>query len=320
MAGKSGRERAELLNDLGVLRHAARDTVGAVALLEASLAIDPGHSVARENLESLAQENSSATAESVDAKRPTGAAALNPWVVNSLYAADAAVGLAGSDVVEVGGSIPVQMARQLGVKSWTACDLRPDEVVEDAYRAIPCDARALPLPDNSFDAAFSVCAFEHFQGVDAVLSELHRVLRPGARLFTQFAPIWSSANGHHIWIREDDRTSLTFNDAVLPPWGHLLLDEHEIRAFLTLTRGARLAHQAVEHIVRGQYVNRHTEGDFRRFVEASPFEIESYECWGGEEVPSPMLEAELRRRTSNAGELAVHGLQWVLRKRPASAG
>lgn len=46
------------------------------------------------------------------------------------------------------------------------------------------DGRALPFPDDSFDAAFSVSVLEHIPdaGDTAAIRELARVLRPGGRL------------------------------------------------------------------------------------------------------------------------------------------
>jgi arsenite methyltransferase len=43
------------------------------------------------------------------------------------------------------------------------------------------DATQLPFPDQTFDAAVSVQVLEFVHDVDAALSEIHRVLRPGGR-------------------------------------------------------------------------------------------------------------------------------------------
>jgi len=44
------------------------------------------------------------------------------------------------------------------------------------------DARELPYPDSTFDAAFLCTTLGEIPDVDAALSELRRVLRPGGRL------------------------------------------------------------------------------------------------------------------------------------------
>ena len=45
------------------------------------------------------------------------------------------------------------------------------------------DAHALPLAPAAFDKIASICALEHFEDVGAALREMHRVLKPGGRLF-----------------------------------------------------------------------------------------------------------------------------------------
>jgi SAM-dependent methyltransferase len=61
------------------------------------------------------------------------------------------------------------------------------------------NAEALELADASFNKAVSMCVIEHFEDEDAVLSEIARVLEPGA-LFVLSADSLSNPE-----IREDER-------------------------------------------------------------------------------------------------------------------
>ena len=67
------------------------------------------------------------------------------------------------------------------------------ETVRLAKQAVPemdireGDVRALPFPDNHFDGYWSIGVIEHFwDGYDAALREMRRVLKPGGYLFLTF--------------------------------------------------------------------------------------------------------------------------------------
>lgn len=51
--------------------------------------------------------------------------------------------------------------------------------------AIEASAEQLPLPDGSFDAVFSNAALHWVRNQDAMLGEVHRVLRPGGRFVAE---------------------------------------------------------------------------------------------------------------------------------------
>jgi ubiquinone/menaquinone biosynthesis C-methylase UbiE len=75
---------------------------------------------------------------------------------------------------------------QLRGQQVTAVDLRQDELDESPPGPIKvvADARALPFPDGSFDAATAFFFLMYVAPADrgAVLKEAHRVLRPGGTL------------------------------------------------------------------------------------------------------------------------------------------
>jgi SAM-dependent methyltransferase len=86
----------------------------------------------------------------------------------------------------------------------TGCDLFSEadlaacqERVAGAARLVSYDGRRIPLPDASVDVVTSRNVFEHIIHVDAMLTELDRVLAPGG-IFVLVGPNWS---GPHNAIR-----------------------------------------------------------------------------------------------------------------------
>ena len=57
------------------------------------------------------------------------------------------------------------------------------------------DGKIIPFPDSSFDHVFSSEVFEHVENLDEILSELHRVLKPGGKILITVPFVW---NEHEI--------------------------------------------------------------------------------------------------------------------------
>lgn len=85
----------------------------------------------------------------------------------------------------------------------TCVDLR-DEITPEAHEAgvtsITADACDLPLPENSIDGVWSFNCFEHIQNPEAALKEFHRIVRPGGRIYLDFAPLYNAALGLHAFL------------------------------------------------------------------------------------------------------------------------
>jgi len=170
---------AEILSDLCVLRHQRNDRAGACGLARACLELAPQHALARENL-ALIEAQPGSPAE--DRTEDPLASLLNPWVRQALDLAQREEGLSGKDVIEVGGAVPEEHARATGASSWSGFYLGAERKCAPGYEIRDADARKLPWPDQSFDVAFSSCAFEHIQELPRALKEIARVLRPGGAL------------------------------------------------------------------------------------------------------------------------------------------
>lgn len=313
-AAREGLLRAALWNDLGVLRFGRGDTQTAVACLREALRLDPTSELAAANLADLEPLASEPT-PSADAHMERGPGKASPWVREALREAVRCVGLEGRHVLEVGGAVPHELARASGAASWTACDPSISEAVRaPGYVVTPSDARALPFSDAHFDLVFSSCAFEHIHDLPRALSEIARVLRAGGHLFAQFAPIWSCAIGHHLFLESTTRGLISFNDPLLPAWAHLLLEPDELEVFLAVAIGAADARRAVASVTNGPYLNRLFAADYERCFERCGLERLLRQPWGTRSPLTPALERELLARHPQGGSFALPGMRIVMRR------
>lgn len=144
------------------------------------------------------------------------------------------VGLDGKRLLDLGcgdGAITVQYLTQ-GASSVVGVDIDP--MLIRRARKLHHDTRArfvlgtdqsIPVEANSVDVAISYDVFEHLGCMDVILSELHRVLVPGARMLIGTWS-WRHPFAPHLW-------------AVMPvPWAHLVVSEK------TLLRACRRVYES----------------------------------------------------------------------------
>jgi SAM-dependent methyltransferase len=84
-------------------------------------------------------------------------------------------------------------------------------------------AEAMSRPDNFYDLVFSVATLEHIHDLPAAFGEIYRVTKPGGLIYTVAAPLWHSAEGHHL-----NYLGL-FSEF---PWIHLRLSPWELRDYI----------------------------------------------------------------------------------------
>ncbi|CQR65595.1 methyltransferase domain-containing protein [Streptomyces leeuwenhoekii] len=135
--------------------------------------------------------------------------------LTDIIAAQAGVS-SGSEVLDVGcghGQPAVHLARSTGAlvtgitvssaQAAAAAEFALSEGLTDQVRIQVADAMRLPFPDESFDAAIALESISHMSDPVAAVTELHRVLRPGARLaladFIRRRP--TTAQEHDIWSK-----------------------------------------------------------------------------------------------------------------------
>jgi len=119
-------------------------------------------------------------------------------------------------------------------------------------RAVACDARRLPLPDQSFASVFSNCVLEHIPDLDQALAEISRVLKPDGRLLTTVPlPEWE-AEGPVPLLR---RWGMGWACRLMNPllrhlWKHVTLEGRE-------QWEARLTRAGLQLVTWEPYMGRH---------------------------------------------------------------
>ncbi|MGY0610900.1 class I SAM-dependent methyltransferase [Luteimonas sp. A501] len=162
------------------------------------------------------------------------------WIAKALPAGDAATGLRILDFgCGIGTSIPHLQRNFTGARI-IGVDVsgRSIAMAREAHPAVRFDmieGERIPLPDASIDVAFAACVYHHLVPSERArwTAELHRVLRPGGRLFI------FEHNPLNPLTRRVVRDCAFDDDAVLLPR----------RESLQLLRGAGFADAAVDYIV-----------------------------------------------------------------------
>ena len=140
------------------------------------------------------------------------------------------------------------------------------------------DARNLKYEENSFNILISLNVFEHIQNFDQALSEFYRILEPNGILIAQFAPIWSSPFGHHLWLDYNERL-FTYENLNIDPFLHLLKNKDEIISRLQLTNQSLnedYAEQIANYMLFSPDQNQLMLNDYENIIRHSAFEIISF--------------------------------------------
>jgi SAM-dependent methyltransferase len=193
-------------------------------------------------------------------------------------ALDTCVALAGQTLLDVGASphgFALERALAKGTATYVGVGLgvwEPAEVRHQGAigRLVAAYGEALPVEAGSVDLVMSLSTFEHFHDGTSVLREMHRVLRPGGRLFVNFQPVWTSSAGHHLH-------HIGSVARVIPPWAHLLWTPVSMRQALEGRWPAEAPislDEAVAWIYESQEINRADIVSLRQMFEAAPFTIE----------------------------------------------
>jgi SAM-dependent methyltransferase len=184
--------------------------------------------------------------------------------------ADAAVGLRGKKVLEVGGCSPPQLVAKYGPSRWDCVNL--DSTAVESFNAMRAsaglaegsastqDATSFEV-STTYDVVYSINAFEHIKPLPRALECIRAALAEDGYLFSLFGPIWSCDVGHHLSVMTD-AGELHFQDGVLKPWEHLTARRAEIHARLEKKYGARAADRVIEFVFDYPDLNRVHEHEY----------------------------------------------------------
>lgn len=127
----------------------------------------------------------------------------------------------------------------------------------------------LPFPDAKFDSIVATDVFEHVQNVERVLSECHRVLKPGAKLLTVF-PSFFGAREHHLSMvtRAPFIHYFFSTKTVIDVYNEILEERGEVA-----TRWYRRSNPEPEPWESGHTINGMTKWRFRKLIRAGRWKI-----------------------------------------------
>jgi SAM-dependent methyltransferase len=222
-------------------------------------------------------------------------------------------------ILEIGSDIKCGVALHMAGLGASVTALNPAKNFSPPpeIRALSDDARDLKsVPDGYFDAVISINVFEHIHALHVALNEINRVLRPGGHLGVLFGPLWSSAQGHHLWAKVGDDVVSFWNQEHRNPiddYSHLLLTPNEMRADL-VKKGE--CHQMIEAIIQAVYmrddVNRWMHGNYITAFEDMPLDVVVLEPHNRRPI-DPVIERKLKERWGNH-DFGVTSLRMVARK------
>lgn len=184
------------------------------------------------------------------------------------------------------------------------------------YEIVQGDARQLPFKDATISSIISIMAFEHIHNLDLALREMHRVLKPGGVVYSDFGPIWSCSIGHHVYAVVDGVEARHWKPGrnPVPHYAHLLMTPAEYRTAVCKQSWVfpKLADAIVQWTYEGAGVNRVFYEDYVKFFNASPFRVRHL-APVREHVPRRIQE---RLETSWPGycEFSVRMVEVVLEK------
>jgi len=232
------------------------------------------------------------------------------YQVDFLSHINTACSLEGKRVLEVGGTnLPRGLVMgEFGAKQWVgiepfgtedprqrnqhyrseqifSVDDDPAKILAADYAIVDGDVKKLRLVDH-FDVVVSIAAFEHVLRFGTMLDRVYDALCPGGHLESLYMPIWPCPNGHHLWgIKDKAGVEYNFGSYIIPPWGHLLMNPPQLRAYLLTKTDPDCADDIVHFTYHDPVINRLFIEDYAAYLDASRFTTKALVKLGQVEIP-----------------------------------
>lgn len=151
---------------------------------------------------------------------------LPPWRSKFLNDVIKKIGSETKTILEIGdgdGLLSYKLSKQFIDRNFYGIDIGRCHYKINNYQHLKMSATELLFPEKCFDLIISHNVFEHINGLELAITEALRVLKPNGRLYAYFAPVWTSAYGHHFY--NDTGKEVT---SVFPPFCHLYLNDEAL--------------------------------------------------------------------------------------------
>lgn len=221
---------------------------------------------------------------------------LQIWEKNHIKDCDTRQMFRNKKVLEVGGMTPPDVARKLGVRSWSCVD--PCKTSAEAntnfyktYKECISDF----TKDEGFDLIFSTNCFEHIVNLEESLNHMYDLLASGGSLSALMGPIYSCHKGHHTSISSPKYGWIDFNNLKLDKWGYLIYSEEELYDKLSQYYDEETCIRIVNQIVCGKTTNRLFFDDYLDIINHSKFKIREFRDWHESQYPDEATFKKLQK-------------------------
>lgn len=184
------------------------------------------------------------------------------------------------------------------------------------------DIRKTAFQDSYFDIIISNFTFEHVRDFDVAVDEMFRVLKIGGYLFSQFGPIWSAPHGHHLWYHHEN-VLYNYNNVILPPFSHLLLQPNEILKVLESKYEFidEVNQGILEFIFKSESQNRLFYEDYKQIINQSKFTELFFKGISSENLQelyhkdvTPKIFEKLKSKYPKCSNFMHNGIMFLLKK------